>query len=126
LPTGDVYVSNILLGFLGGQVGSYDLLGPVGARATVDFSITPLSGVFSGSADVLFASAGDTKGYGGAGLGIISLLGVSAPFGKAFVGVDFSVSDTVSLFAEAAPIYVFQSQTLVFGGRFGVNFAFGE
>jgi hypothetical protein len=122
----DEFGSDLTIGFLGGQVGSYDLLGPVGARATVDFSVTPISGFLSGSADVLFSSTGDTKVYGGAGLGIISFFGLSAPFGKAFVGGDFTVSDSVSLFVEADPAYIFQSQTLLLGGRFGVNFAFGQ
>jgi hypothetical protein len=122
----DEFGSDLTIGFLGGQVGSYDLAGPVGARATIDFSVTPISGFLSGSADVLFSSTGDAKFYGGAGVGIISFFGLSAPFGKVFVGGDFAVSDLVSLFAEAAPIYVFQSQTFAPVARLGVNFAFGQ
>ena len=115
----------ITLGFLGAQVGSYDLLSPLGGRITVDASITPITGFLSGSADLLFASSGDVKVYGGVGLGVISLLDVSAPFGKAFLGVDFSLGSNVSLFAEAAPIYPFEAALPVFGGKFGVNFGFG-
>lgn len=111
---------------MGGQVGTYNLFGPVGARATIDFSVSPISGALLGSVDLLFASTGDTKIYGGVSLGIFGFFGFSAPFGKAFVGGDFAVSDSVSLFVEAAPLYAFQTSNIIFSGRAGVNFAFGQ
>lgn len=118
--------TNVTLGFLGGQVGSYNLLGPVGLRGAIDFSVSPISGLLSVSADVLFASDGDTRFYGGAGLGIISIFGLTTPFVEGVAGVDFDVSDSVGLFAEATPRYFTEVGDFLVGGRFGVNFRFGE
>ncbi len=115
----------LTLGFIGAQVGSYNLLSPLGGRIAVEASVTPITGFLSGSADLLFASRGNVKVYGGAGVGIISLLVVYTPFAKAFLGLDFSVSPSVSLFVEAAPLYAFETGNTFLGGKFGVNFSFG-
>lgn len=117
--------TDVTLGFVGAQVGSYDLLAPLGGRITVEASVTPITGFLSGSADLLFASNGDFKVYGGAGLGIISILGMSAPFGKGFLGVDITLGSNVSLFVEAAPLYAFETTNLFPGAKLGLNFGFG-
>ncbi len=119
-------IGGLTLGFIGAQVGSYDLLSPLGGRITVEASVTPTTGFLSGSADLLFASSGDVKVYGGAGVGIINLLVVSTSFAKAFLGLDFNVGSSVSLFVEAAPLYAFETGNTFLGGKFGVNFGFGD
>lgn len=124
LPTANQVGADLTIGFFGGHVGSYDLLGPVGLRGAFDFSVTPISGFLSGSGDILFASGGDTRFYGGAGLGAISLFGFAGPFAQGVAGVDFGLSESASLFAEATPRFFLQTGVVVLGGRFGTNFHF--
>lgn len=123
LPTNSGFSVTLLS--LGGQVGVYNLAGPLGVRATVDATISPISGLFLLSGDLLFASGGDTNIYGGAGFGIIAGGGATAPLAKGFVGVEFPASEGLGIFVELDPHFAIQTGNFFIGARAGVNFLIG-
>lgn len=122
--------SNIIVGdgvapTVGLSVGSYDLFGPVGLRASALTSILSFgaNGFLEGSLDGTLSFGEGVVFYTGVGLGYSNFVGGNATLG-AFVGLDLDASTAISLFLEARPV-IYLGTVAAFQARAGFNFHLG-
>ena len=113
---------------LGAQVGSYELVGPLGLRGRVGLGVSP-SVYFDLSGDVLVPfSTGDLVPYGGGGASLVAGGTLRTAFGlHGLVGLEGKLTPgPLGLFGEVQPNLSFPGGAALFSLKlnFGLNYHF--
>lgn len=123
---GETIVPQVAVVSPGAQLGVRELLGPLGLRATAEYSVYPSTGLFEGALDLTLDLGTAVDPYAGVGIGIATLDGSAAGLARLFAGIAPRLSPATGLFGEAL-INAFadsagQAYTLKARGGFNIYF----
>jgi hypothetical protein len=115
------------IGYLGVQLGSYDLGSGFGLRAGLEI-LPPLgSGApYQATGDLLYGIGETTVFYLGAGGGYAALGSSESFLLSGTLGLDIDAASLISVFAEAQPRYNLRAESVALYLRTGLNFHFGD